>query len=133
MKKNGILNAELSYIIASMGHSDKLVITDCGLPIPKGVPKVDLALKKNLPGFIETVKTILNELVVEYAIISEELQIENPKNYQKLMELLKEINVKKVKHEEFKKLIKESNVSFVRTGEATPYSNIILVSGVDFA
>ena len=48
MKKSGTLNSQLSRIIAMMGHSDRIVICDCGLPIPRGAEVVDLALT---PGY----------------------------------------------------------------------------------
>ncbi|MCF7905318.1 MAG: D-ribose pyranase, partial [Candidatus Marinimicrobia bacterium] len=34
MKKVGILHPELSKAIAIMGHTDRLVVCDAGLPIP---------------------------------------------------------------------------------------------------
>ena len=64
MKKSGILNAKLSEIIASMGHTDKLVICDSGLPIPKGAQTVDLALSLNIPSFIDTLQVILQEMLL---------------------------------------------------------------------
>ncbi|HEX2982260.1 MAG TPA: D-ribose pyranase, partial [Ignavibacteriales bacterium] len=73
MKKNGVLNAPLSKVIASMGHTDKLVICDCGLPLPKKAEIVDLALTKNLPRFMDTLKIVLEELFVEEAIVADEL------------------------------------------------------------
>jgi D-ribose pyranase len=59
MKKSGILNAPLSGIIARMGHTDKLVICDSGLPIPKDAKVVDLALTKNIPRFLDVLKVVL--------------------------------------------------------------------------
>lgn len=44
MRKSGILHAELSRIVASMGHGDELVIADAGFPVPAGVACVDLAV-----------------------------------------------------------------------------------------
>ena len=44
MKRTGLLNIELSQVIAGMGHGDVLVIGDAGLPVPKGVRRIDLAL-----------------------------------------------------------------------------------------
>ena len=77
MKKGGILNSNLSRVIAAMGHTDKLVIGDSGLPIPRNSELVDLALKPNVPRFLETLETILEELVVEEAIISKEMETKN--------------------------------------------------------
>ena len=43
MKKHGILNRDLAGIFAKIGHTDTIMIADCGLPIPDGVPCVDLS------------------------------------------------------------------------------------------
>lgn len=133
MKKQGILNSKLASIIAMMDHTDKLVICDCGLPIPVGMQVVDLALTKNIPKFIDTLKVILDELHIEGAIIAEEMETHNNNLFQKVMEILPEVDIQKVSHEQFKQITREGeNISLVRTGEASPYANIILVSGVNF-
>jgi D-ribose pyranase len=59
MKKRGILNAQLSGYIAALGHKDTFMIGDAGMPIPKGVPIVDLALCGNVPTFIQTMDAVL--------------------------------------------------------------------------
>ena len=133
MKRSGVLNSELSRIIASMGHTDKLVICDSGLPIPKNSEVVDLALTKNIPRFIDTLKVILEELKVEEAIVTNELVTGNSKYYKDITSLLNGTKIRKVNHEKFKEITRNGgNLTFVRTGEATPYANIILVSGVTF-
>lgn len=40
MKKHGILNSHLAKILADLGHTDKIVIADAGLPVPDGVLKL---------------------------------------------------------------------------------------------
>lgn len=134
MKKNGILNAPLSKIVASMGHTDKLVICDSGLPIPKNSDVVDLALTINIPRFIDTLKIILEELNIEEAIVAEEMVSQNGGLFKQVQSLIPGIKITTVPHEKFKQISREeNNISFVRTGEATPYANIILVSGVTFS
>ncbi len=133
MKKTGILNSQLSRIIAGMGHSDKLVVCDSGLPIPREREAVDLALAANIPRFAETVKVILKELHVEKAIIAEEMESRSSAIHRELLGLLSGVEITKVPHTEFKKMTRsEGNIAFVRTGEASPYANVILVSGVTF-
>lgn len=133
MKKNGVLNSGLSKTIASMGHTDILVVCDSGLPIPRGAEVIDLALTRNIPRFIDTLKVILQELKVEQAIVAEEMLKSNSNLFPEVKGLLNGTQIKKVKHEKFKELTKaEGKITFVRTGEATPYANIILVSGVTF-
>ena len=59
MRKEGVLHPELCRTITAMGHTDTLVVADAGLPIPKGVVRIDLALVPGLPGFLHTVESIL--------------------------------------------------------------------------
>lgn len=133
MKRTGVLNSELSRIIASMGHTDKLVICDSGLPIPKSSEVVDIALTKNIPRFLDTLKVILEELKIDEAIVANELVKGNPKYFKDIQTLLNGTKVKKVNHERFKEITRESsNITFIRTGEATSFANIILISGVTF-
>ena len=133
MKKIGTLNTHLSRIIASMGHTDRLVICDSGLPIPRGKEVVDLALTAGVPGFMETMRVVLEELEVEGAVIAEELAGVKGGVHTGLRAALADVPVQTVSHEAFKRLSREDNVAaFVRTGEATPYANVILCSGVTF-
>ena len=120
MKKTKMINSELSYTISKMGHTDSLTIGDCGLPIPDEVPT-----------FIQTLDVVLEELCVEEVVIAEEIVDKNLLVYEKILKRFENIKITKVSHEEFKKLTKESK-AVVRTGECSPYANIILKSGVVF-
>lgn len=133
MKKIGTLNAQLSGIIAAMGHSDQLVICDSGLPIPIGSRIVDLALTTNVPRFIETLRVVLEELQIERTVVATEMIEQSPEIYDELKKLTGSIPVDSVAHAELKTITRNGEiVAFVRTGEATPYANAILISGVTF-
>ncbi|MBC8402034.1 MAG: D-ribose pyranase [Candidatus Marinimicrobia bacterium] len=133
MKKTELLNEPLSALIAAMGHTDRLIICDSGLSIPHGAPKIDLALTANVPKFIDTLKTIMSELEVEEVIVAEEMVTQNKGIYDEMLTLLDETPVRMVPHLDFKiETQQNGNVSFVRTGEASPFANIILISGVTF-
>ncbi len=129
MKRKGILNRELAGIFAKLGHTDQIVIADCGLPIPKDVPCIDLSYKLGEPGFQTILQTVLDDLVVEKAIAAEEVVTGNPDVYKELTGLLTELEM--VSHEQFKQLTAKAKV-IIRTGETTPYANVILQSGVVF-
>ncbi|RDY27207.1 D-ribose pyranase [Romboutsia weinsteinii] len=131
MRKTKLINSEVSYTISKMGHTDSLTIGDCGLPIPDGVNRIDLALKYGVPTFLETLDTVLEELYVEEIVIAEEIVEKNNKIYNEILKRFENINIIMVSHEEFKTMTKESK-AVVRTGECTPYANIILKSGVVF-
>ena len=129
MKKLGILNRELAGIFARLGHTDQIVIADCGLPIPDGVVCIDLAYKLGEPDFITILEVVLEDLKVEKAIIAEEIKQANRPVEEAILNNLNQIDY--VSHEQFKQMTKEAKV-IIRTGETTPYANIILQSGVIF-
>ena len=116
-----------------MGHSDRLVICDSGLPIPRGSDVVDLALTTNVPRFLQVLRVVLSELEVESAVIATEMKDRNRSAFDGVNDMLKGKEINEVSHEQFKELFTNGkNVWFVRTGEATPFANIILQAGVTF-
>lgn len=131
MKKNGILNSHISKVLSDLGHTDKLVIADAGLPVPEHVLKIDLALKFGTPSFQEVVDVVLEDMSVEQITIASEVEVYN-KDVSKYMDsCFSGISVERVTHDEFKRLMKDVKV-VIRTGEITPYANCILHSGVFF-
>ncbi|MGI5985948.1 MAG: D-ribose pyranase [Oscillospiraceae bacterium] len=132
MKKTTLLNAPLSSVIATMGHTDSIAIADCGLPIRGSAHRIDLALKFGSPSFLETLDTVLSELCVERAVLAEEIKTVSPDMHREILDRLGEhVKVEYLPHEEFKKLTEHSK-AVVRTGECTSYTNILLFSGVTF-
>lgn len=131
MKKTTLLHSDLSYIIATLGHLDTLVIADAGLPIPSETERIDLALTKGVPGAIQTLQVVLEEMQVEKIILAEEGKDGNPKFLTEVQELLPGVPVEFVSHSDFKAQTADAR-AVVRTGEFSPYANVILVSGVVF-
>lgn len=131
MKKTTVINSELSTVIAGMGHMDWLSIGDAGMPVPMGTKKIDLALTKQLPSFIDVLKNILAEMEVQHIYLAEEIVDQNPEQLAAIKAELSNVEITYVPHTQLKKDLSKTH-AFVRTGEMTPYSNIILESGVTF-
>lgn len=131
MKKTTLLHSDLSYVIATLGHMDTLVIADAGLPIPAETLRIDLALTQGVPGAIQALKVVLDEMKVEKIILADEVKDRNPKFLADVQELLPGVSVEFVAHSEFKTRTASAR-AVVRTGEFAPYANVILVSGVVF-
>jgi D-ribose pyranase len=131
MKKTPLLNIALSECIASLGHNDLLVVGDAGLPVPSETWRIDLALTHGVPGFLQTLEVVLSEMQVERVILAEETSHVSPQIQAAISELLPDTPVETVSHEELKRRTTEAR-AVVRTGEFTPYANVILVSGVVF-
>ncbi|MCP1184251.1 D-ribose pyranase [Paenibacillus sp. 1781tsa1] len=132
MKRNGMLNSHISKILSDLGHTDMIAIADAGLPVPDGVVKIDLALKLGTPSFQEVVELIAEDMVIEKIIVAEEIREGNPVAMQFITEKFGEEAIDaSVSHEQFKLLTRQVK-AVIRTGEATPYANCILQSGVHF-
>jgi D-ribose pyranase len=107
------------------------VIADSGLPVPRGGPEVvDLALVYGVPAFDAVLRAVLGEIVVEAATAAAEVTAANAACWRTLQELI-EPDVELVPHEELKRRTAGA-VAVVRTGEATPYANVLLRAGVPF-
>jgi D-ribose pyranase len=105
MKKLTLLNWEISYLIAKLGHTDMIVIADSGLPIPKSIQRIDLALSQGIPSFIETLKAVLSEKYIEKVWIAEELRKTGHPIYSELTEILGQTEIEAVTHERFKEVV----------------------------
>jgi D-ribose pyranase len=128
MKKIGIINAPVASVIAHLEHSDMITVGDAGLPVPAGPQRIDLALKPGTPGFLETLEVVLMEMYIEKAYVSEDIMTVSPHIYAGIKKLLGEVPVVALPHPDFK-LLTGSTKAVIRTGEFTPFSNVILVAG----
>lgn len=131
MKKSGILNPELAKQLAMLGHFDKICISDAGLPIPGDVLRIDLALTKDVPLLATVLKALEIEIQVQEVIVAKETETKNAPLATLVKKLWPGAKQTRVTHEKFKDQIKDCRV-VIRTGEFTPYANVILVSGVPF-
>ena len=131
MKKIGILNQPIASIIAGLGHTDTLVIADAGLPIPPETQRIDLALTEGIPSFLDTLRVVLTEMEVERAIIAEEMLDSSPQVYEAVKEMLGDVPIETVTHLILKERTRSAR-AVIRTGEFTPYANVILTAGVVF-
>ena len=132
MRKNtGTLNSQLSRVFSELGHTDQLVVTDAGLPIPSQVERVDLALSQGVPGFLQVLDQVLAEITVEGAVAPAEIEQHSPDMLAALRERLRDAGVELslVPHVEFKQRSGDARAA-VRSGEFTPYANVILIAGV---
>ncbi|WP_341773663.1 MULTISPECIES: D-ribose pyranase [Cobetia] len=139
VKRHGILNGPLSGHLARLGHTHTVVIADAGLPIPEGVPCVDLAVVPGLPAMLPVLDALLAELCIEATTLAEELPVKSPSFHDAIVERLDTLDRlslapiarQQLSHEAFKAALPEASV-IVRTGECTPYANVILHCGVPF-
>ena len=132
MKRNGILNSEISRVLSYMGHTDRLAIGDCGLPIPDEVERIDLSLTFGEPRFLHVLELVLQDMKGEKIVLAEEIKEQNPDVLHGIEQLFAgSVEVEFVSHTALKAATRDCK-AVIRTGETTPYANIILQSGCIF-
>ena len=131
MKKTALLHGGLSQLVASLGHGDLVVIADAGLPVPAGTPCIDLALTRGVPSFEQVLQALLSEMQVERAALAEEALLRSPAFVAQVEGRLPGVPVERLLHDELKRRSAAAR-AIVRSGEFTPYANLLLYAGVVF-
>lgn len=131
MKRSGIINGALASRCAMLGHTDLVAIADCGLPLPPGVVVVDLALVQGVVGFVATLDALIGELAIERHVYAFEAVGTQAQWW--IADRAPHLGAADVvSHEVLKHRLSECAL-VVRTGEATPFANVILQCGVSFS
>lgn len=129
MLKTGILHPQLARVLAELGHKDMLAIADAGLPVPKGVERVDLGWKPGSPGYLDVLEELMKYLTLESALFAEEALSVSPEFHKQAKALLPiSLQISYVPHTELKEITKDTK-AVILTGEFTPYTNVILTCG----
>jgi D-ribose pyranase len=132
LKAQGILHPQLSRLLAEMGHGDQLAVVDAGFPIPIGIERVDLALEAGCPRLLDVASAIIHELSIEAYFLATEAQAACPQIVATIEGWLPAARAIWVNHDELKR--RSGSVrGVIRTGEFTPYANVVLQSGVVFS
>ena len=131
------------------GYKDRTVIFDVffrrvpdqgGFAIAAGleqlieVERIDLALCFGEPTFMRTLEIVAGDMKVEKIVLAEEIKEQNPAVLGQIQEFFagQDVEVEFVSHTELKARTNDCK-AVIRTGETTPYANIILQSGCIFA
>lgn len=129
MRRDGLWHPRLLEIVAGLGHTELLVVADAGLPIPPAVERLDLVWARDEPRFLPVVRVLVQECVIEGATIAAEL--EDARIRSGLTDALGGAACSTVPHEQLKAMTSRAR-AVVRTGETTPYANVVLRAGVAF-
>lgn len=127
MKRSGILNPRLSAAVARLGHTDTVIVADCGLPVPREIPVIDLALVFGVPRFTQVLDALRPELVVDRVTIADEALGTQVETWIRA----RFDAVDTLSHEDLKTAVRAASF-VVRTGETTSFANAILHCGVPF-
>jgi D-ribose pyranase len=129
MLKSGIINGQLASVLAKFRHVNTLAIVDGPFPSYPNVELVDLALIKGFPTIPDVLDAILPYLDLTGIYLanefSEKVDLNTVNKYKKHFESIPTILIP---HEEFKIKVGQA-LAIIHTGDAVPYSSVILKSG----
>lgn len=131
MKRHGILNAQLSGALATLGHTDLILVVDAGFPIPRGAQRIDLAVAENLPDLRTVLGLIADEIVVEGVVRADDVTTNNPLLDQWLRTRFDDAEFTTRTHADMLGELADQAKVIVRTGAFEPWGNIGLFCGVD--
>lgn len=131
MKKIGILNAPLSGALATLGHTDLIMVVDAGFPIPPETKRIDLAIAENIPDLRTVLSLLEAELIVEGVICAEDVVSNNPRLEEFLHSTFTGADFTTRTHSQMLNELAQEAKFIVRTGAFDPWGNIGLICGVD--
>ena len=131
IRKQTIINAEINYMLGSMGHSDILLITDAGFPIPKDAWLIDLAITRDFPDLISVLDIIGKEFIAEKIIYADYVPSHNSPLNKELKRIFSDCEHELIPHEMMMTEIRDNAKGFIRTGGICLWGNIALISGID--
>jgi D-ribose pyranase len=128
MKKGGILHPGLCELLAATGHTDYITICDRGFPVPDGPQRIDLALVDDIPTVPDVLRAISAEWTVDRVIIAQEMIEVSPQHVEAIRLIAGDVPLQVIPHLELKHLSRTAKAT-IRTGDSTPWGNIVIVSG----
>ena len=132
MKKNGILNSDISRVLSYMGHTDWICVGDCGLPIPDEVERIDLALEFGVPTFMKTLEVVTGDMKVVKIILAEEIKTMSPTILEEYRKRFSDDMIEFIPHSELDKNMEKVNFA-IRTGQYGFHApNVIIQVGCTY-
>lgn len=115
-----------------MGHTDVLVVTDAGYPIPSDAWRIDLALTRGVPSLYDVLEAIHAELLPERVLYADDVPTMNPELDERLRRLYdgSGAELETVPHEEVLDYGRQAK-AIVRTGDFVPWGNVVIQCGTD--
>ena len=128
MLQSGILNPHVLQLIARIRHTNTLVIADWAFPFWPQIETVDISLTHGIPTVLDVLDLLTPVFKIGRIWQAEEFVSSNPQErVDRFAKSFGNIPLTREPHADFKKRVPQA-IGLIRTGDATPYGNIILES-----
>ena len=128
MLQTSILNPALLDLLARVRHTNTLVIADWAFPYWPEIETVDISLTRGMPTVLDVLDLLTPVFTIGRIWQADEFVAANPaETIARFAKSFGEIPLTREAHADFKKRVPRA-IGLIRTGDATPYGNIILES-----
>jgi D-ribose pyranase len=128
MIQSGILNPAVLSLIARIRHTNTLVISDWAFPYWPEIETVDISLTKGIPTVLDVLELLKPNFKIGRIWQAEEfVKSNNAENVDRFVTAFGKIPLTREPHVDFKKRVPHA-IGLIRTGDPTPYGNIIIES-----
>ncbi len=129
MLHTGVINGQLASLLARFRHVNTIAIVDGPFPTYSDVELIDLALIKGFPTIPQVLDAILPLLEVTELVLAHEFKEKvDATTFDLYRSHHREIPTTFISHSEFKVQVGQT-LGIIHTGDANPYSSVILKSG----
>lgn len=133
MRPNRIIHPQLAAELATLGHSDILLVTDAGFPIPADANRIDLGFYEGIPDVLDILRVLRQEVFIEEVHFAGDILEKNKPLYAALEDIYtgSGANFHLTTHEILVSDIAHRAKVVVRSGSFNPWANIALVASTD--
>jgi D-ribose pyranase len=132
MRKAGVIHPDLIDLCARAGHGDRIVLADAGLRIPAGARRVDVGVTCGVPTMAQVLSALSADLVIESTEVAVEFQEWAPETFEQVVDVLGHTPDVSRSHADLMTDLLATAYAYVKTGECTAYSSVVLTCGVSY-
>lgn len=133
MRPNRVLHPELAKALAECGHTDIILVTDAGFPIPKDANRIDLGYYAGQADVLDILKMLREEIFVEEVAFATEVKTHHPDLYKIIQQIYTGSGAvfRGTTHEELVENVAPKAKVVIRSGSLNPWANFALVASTD--
>ena len=133
MRPDRILHPELAAALATLGHTDIVLVTDAGFPIPPHAKRIDLGFWPGTVDVLEILRVLRQEIFAEEVHFASEVRDCHPQLYRDVQNIYtgSGAEFREASHETLCHDIANRAKVVIRSGSFNPWANFALVASTD--
>lgn len=133
MRAERIIHPALAEALAQLGHTDIVLVTDAGFPIPADANRIDLGFYPGLPDVRDILRVLRKELFVEEVRFAPEVKSHHPRLYAEVQDIYTGAGAPFIAapHEELIEHWAPKAKVVIRSGSFEPWANFALTASTD--